>query len=335
MTTVVDHQCNPRKSDKSEAPRIFKNDANSVSELQRARLQKKLAEDAARLQQEKLDAANQDIKSIRDERDTLRENVKNMEKSFDDKNREFKILSDNISRLDAEKRQKETELATAVSQKESAESFNRQKEAELWAANNEKSNYYQQVSSLTSTVTQQANELQNLRSQITTMENKLPNSRQDNCLPFQYHNATVMIMNLGCQRALDAGKDGGTLVHGIDMDLNNGNQIFILRKMSGRPGVDDYWIIARKDDVSRKLYFDRQETGSELQVGAPPGKQDYWYIGRGSDTRVGSWVFKNAEWGTYIELANGARSNGLRVISYNFSNNLDANWVIVPITFAS
>ncbi|VUC29194.1 unnamed protein product [Clonostachys rosea] len=58
-----------------------------------------------------------------------------------------------------------------------------------------------------------------------------------------------------------------------------------------------------------RLYLPNNAVGLDICVGNAPGKQCYWYIGRGSNNRVGSWVIKNAEWGTCIQMGNGGKEN--------------------------
>jgi predicted nuclease with TOPRIM domain len=48
--------------------------------------------------------------------------------------------------------------------------------------------------------------INSLTDRISGLEKRLPNNREDNCLPLQYHNATVMFVNVKCQMSLDAGK---------------------------------------------------------------------------------------------------------------------------------
>ncbi|EXL80387.1 hypothetical protein FOPG_06020 [Fusarium oxysporum f. sp. conglutinans race 2 54008] len=67
--------------------------------------------------------------------------------------------------------------------------------------------------------------------------------------------------------------------------------------------------------------------------------QDHWYIVRGSASRAGSWVLKNAESNTCIELKDNSRWNGhdgVPIIPGSPSDDRDtANWVIVVREMAS
>ncbi|CAM1503264.1 Fc.00g080400.m01.CDS01 [Cosmosporella sp. VM-42] len=330
------HACNRGTgSDADPTPSIFRNDANNVAALQSARIQKKLAEEAAHLQKEQLDAAAKSLASevedrekVQKERDALRSDNKTLNQTLQIRDGEFAGARREIETLKGEKRelenlknQKENELTSAINGKQQADNLRLQKEQELNTANNYKTSLQNQINTLSA--------------KVSGMENCLPNtSRQDNCLPFQYHNSTVMIVNLGSQRSIDAGGENGTMAYGWDYDLAAGNQTFTLTKVNGRLHPDEYWIIARRDNGQR-FYFSAGDTGIELRLGCTFGNQDYWYIGRGPGSRVGSWVIKNARWGTQMALENGFRNNGTRILSDGISDRLEANWVIIPIAFSS
>ncbi|CAH0027029.1 unnamed protein product [Clonostachys rhizophaga] len=94
-------------------------------------------------------------------------------------------------------------------------------------------------------------------------------------------------------------------------------------------------VIKERDHLrsENKLYFPNNTVGLDVHVGNAPGKQCYWYIGRASSNRVGSWVIKNAEWGTCIQMGNGGKENARHVYSYPVSDHADANWLMVPLSF--
>ncbi|KAM5344893.1 hypothetical protein ACJ41O_010755 [Fusarium nematophilum] len=332
MATTLQHQhaCNRSSGPDDPAPTVFRNDANNITALQRARLQQKLAEEAARRHKEQLDAAAKslagevkDREKVQKERDALRGDYNALNQTIQARDGELVGAKKEIETLREDKRlseiskcRKEAELASANSAKQQADNLRAQREKELEAANNDKTMLQNQVNLLSN--------------RVNKMEHALPNlSRQDNCLPFQYHNSTVMIVNFACMVALDSGKANG-LAHGWEYFLWSENQTFTLTKYG--TGPNDYWIIARKKD-GKRLYFPAGNTGVELAVGNAPDKQDYWYIGRGSDSRVGSWVIKNVEWGTYMEIENGLKANGTRILSQDDSDRHTANWVIIPLAF--
>ncbi|EGU75685.1 hypothetical protein FOXB_13793 [Fusarium oxysporum f. sp. conglutinans Fo5176] len=159
---------------------------------------------------------------------------------------------------------------------------------------------------------------------------KANDSQLDDRLPLQYDKAIVMFMNIASQLALDAGRDGFK-AHGFEYDLSYDKQKFRLQKVYSSSTNDDPWTIARVDD---------NLTEHQFRVGSsPPDMQDHWYIVRGSASRAGSWVLKNAESNTCIELKDNSRWNGhdgVPIIPGSPSDDRDtANWVIVVREMAS
>ena len=149
-------------------PSLFRNDYSNVAALQSERLQEKLMEETARLQWEQLEEVTQDLRT-----ETV--NKGKIQQERDELLREMETL----------RPKKGDELG-------------------IWE--NERQDLNGQLSSMSSNNGQQRAEIETLKQTVTGLEGKIPNSRQDNCLPFQYHNSTVMIVNLGSQMALDAGK---------------------------------------------------------------------------------------------------------------------------------
>ncbi|RKK69422.1 hypothetical protein BFJ69_g12769 [Fusarium oxysporum] len=167
---------------------------------------------------------------------------------------------------------------------------------------------------------------------------KANDSQLDDRLPLQYDKAIVMFMNIASQLALDAGRDGFK-AHGFEYDLSYDKQKFRLQKVYCSSTKDDPWTIARVDD-NQRLYFDKTVTEHQVRVGSsPPDMQDHWYIVRGSASRAGSWVLKNAESHTCIELKDNSRWNGhdgVPIIPGSPSDDRDtANWVIIVREMAS
>ncbi|KAG7429380.1 hypothetical protein Forpi1262_v010166 [Fusarium oxysporum f. sp. raphani] len=167
---------------------------------------------------------------------------------------------------------------------------------------------------------------------------KANDSQLDDRLPLQYDKAIVMFMNIASQLALDAGRDGFK-AHGFEYDLSYDKQKFRLQKVYSSSTKDDPWTIARVND-NQRLYFDKTVTEHQFRVGSsPPDMQDHWYIVRGSASRAGSWVLKNAESNTCIELKDNSRWNGhdgVPIIPGSPSDDRDtANWVIVVREMAS
>ncbi|KAH7473499.1 hypothetical protein FOMA001_g11835 [Fusarium oxysporum f. sp. matthiolae] len=167
---------------------------------------------------------------------------------------------------------------------------------------------------------------------------KANDSQLDDRLPLQYDKAIVMFVNIASQLALDAGRDGFK-AHGFEYDLTYDKQKFRLEKVYSSSTKDDLWTIARVDD-NQRLYFDKTVTEHQFRVGSsPPDMQDHWYIVRGSASRAGSWVLKNAESNTCIELKDNSRWNGhdgVPIIPGSPSDDRDtANWVIIVREMAS
>ncbi|KAI9653012.1 MAG: hypothetical protein M1829_001352 [Trizodia sp. TS-e1964] len=301
-------------------PSLFRNDANNVAALQTVRLQKKLLEEAARLQQEQLNEAAGNLKiqiedkeKIQQERDELRRSKESLSQTVELMNTELEASRNKIERLTAAnqetqnqrdnlKKQKQIELKTLEKQKEDElvtlkkqkddelETLKEQKQSDLSAWESERGGLKGQLSSVLSSNAERVTEIDRLNKIISVLAKSAPNSRQDNCLPFQYHNSTVMIINIRSQMALDFGKDGGTKAYAWEFIWENPYQIFKLSNTSDNPDPDRPWVISRKDD-DRRLYFPSADLDVDVHVGTSiPGKQDYWYIGRGSSDQVGSWV---------------------------------------------
>ncbi|RGP72591.1 hypothetical protein FLONG3_6599 [Fusarium longipes] len=138
-----------------------------------------------------------------------------------------------------------------------------------------------------------------------------PQYRMDNCLPYQYNGATVMFKQLYNNMALDASKADGERAQAFKFNMEDKSQIFLLRKTNDDPATP--WTIARQD-TNENLYFLNGEEDYDVRVGPSngiPGLQGHWYIGRGSSDRVATWVLKNAQFGTCIELETGWSENGL------------------------
>ncbi|EXL90985.1 hypothetical protein NOF04DRAFT_18301 [Fusarium oxysporum II5] len=182
------------------------------------------------------------------------------------------------------------------------------------------------------------NELKKKLEAALVTPRKANDSQLDDRLPLQYDKAIVMFMNIASQLALDAGRDGFK-AHGFEYDLTYDKQKFRLEKVYSSSTKDDTWTIARVDD-NQRLYFDKTVTEHQFRVGSsPPDMQDHWYIVRGSASRAGSWVLKNAESNTCIELKDNSRWNGhdgVPIVPGGPSDDRDtANWVIIVREMAS
>ncbi|KAJ4159687.1 hypothetical protein NW765_013676 [Fusarium oxysporum] len=168
---------------------------------------------------------------------------------------------------------------------------------------------------------------------------KANDSQLDDHLPLQYDKAIVMFMNIASQLALDAGRDGFK-AHGFKYDLSYDKQKFRLEKVYSSSTKDDPWTIARVDDNREKAVLRQNSYRTPVPSWEfSPDMQDHWYIVRGSASRAGSWVLKNAESNTCIELKDNSRWNGhdgVPIIPGSPSDDRDtANWVIIVREMAS
>ncbi|KAJ4253322.1 hypothetical protein NW762_010477 [Fusarium torreyae] len=322
MATTLQHACN-RKSDTGTDSSIFRNDSNNVAALQTARIQKKLMEEAARLQQQKLDEANNGKTQVETERDALSREKQSLTKTLEETKGEverLKLSQENLARqkedeLGALKSLKQAEIETVRKEKQDElEALGRAKQGEIEAVRREKQNEYDalktqkegelatekqnlgaQLNSMTALEAQRRGEINGLNQTINALKLKLPNDRQDNCLPFQYHNATVMILQLESGMALDCAKDSGHRGQTFTADMYDNSQLFRLTKNGSQPDQNEPWAITRIDTglPEENLYFDNDEEDWDLRLEHTSnlsGWQGWWYIGRGASDRVGSWV---------------------------------------------
>ena len=200
MVAIPQHACN-RKPDTD--PTLFKNDSNNVSALQIARQQKKLMEGQARLQRQQLDEAAKKLQSESESREKVEQECQKLEGLVRAFRHEKEILDDKLTTVssDKEKVQQERDKLS-----EEVETLRKEKKDELATADTKRQGLESKLTTALSDATQQRRDIETLKSSITTMEKKLPGSREENCLPFQYHNATVMIINLKSHMPMDSGK---------------------------------------------------------------------------------------------------------------------------------
>lgn len=224
MAATVQHACN-RRSDTDTESSIFRNDSNNVAALQTARMQKTLLEEAARLQQQQLEKVVGDLESqatdkkkVEEERDALRREKEALAKAVEAKDGELRGSRNEVEALnvqkqnevDAERRQKQEEVESVRRQKQSEyDTLKTQKDgvdSQLAASENTRRDLQSQLDSMTIAEAQRRAEIGSLTQTLVQLEKKVPNSRLDNCLPFQYHGATVMFVQLNSQMALDASR---------------------------------------------------------------------------------------------------------------------------------
>jgi myosin heavy subunit len=222
-----------RKADTD--PRPFKNDVNNVAALQSARLQKRRMEEAALLQQKLLNdtaeklgkqvvdtrKVKQELEDIRKLKDILTQTVDHMSvelnKSKDDLARAMTANQETHDQMENWRRLKDGELA---SRNIEMENLRRQKDGELTSKNSELNNKNVELENKNVELemkNRELNKLKDEKEQVRDLYNKLndetnklrkqlPFSDQQNCLPAQYHNSIVLIMNVRSTLAIDLGK---------------------------------------------------------------------------------------------------------------------------------
>jgi chromosome segregation ATPase len=201
MADTLQHACN-RKSDIN--PSLFRNDANNIIAIQSTRLQKKKMEEAALLQQKQLQEATEKLRNQIEDKDKVT-------KERDELQREKDALGKTVEQKNGELREAQTKMETFQTQKDNDIAALKKKNEEemkalrdqLTARENEKQALQGQVNSISSVSETRRVEIESLKQTINTGGASI-----DKCtfLPLYYHYATVMIVNVECQMAVDAGK---------------------------------------------------------------------------------------------------------------------------------
>ncbi|EMT71699.1 hypothetical protein FOC4_g10010214 [Fusarium odoratissimum] len=159
------------------------------------------------------------------------------------------------------------------------------------------------------------------------------NSRMDNCLPHGFNGWTVMIMMPHSRMALNANNDHHDMAHAWSFNMSNNDEVFKLEKANNHP--DTPWTITNLAS-GKLLVFLNGETDWQVRCRESNdpnlvGRSAYWYIGRGAANYNTTWVLKNAQWGTCIQLERGWAENGRQAKSFQCTNAGDANWIIIPL----
>ena len=217
MSVSIQHVSN-RASDTDVTPRLFRNDLNNVAALQNARFQKKLMEEAARLQKQQLEKVEEDKEKVVQERDALRAEKEQLNQTVQQKDSSLAVLQTAKEEVEKQmevlKSQKEEEIQALTRQKENeganlrrqmddqAEALRKNRAAEITVWEAEKRTLQDQVNSISAKDT----EIQSLKQSKGELEKLYAFGGKENCLPPEYHNAEVMIVNVRSQRTLDAGK---------------------------------------------------------------------------------------------------------------------------------
>ncbi|KAK2674131.1 hypothetical protein RAB80_009115 [Fusarium oxysporum f. sp. vasinfectum] len=148
------------------------------------------------------------------------------------------------------------------------------------------------------------------------------NSRMDNCLPSSFSGWTVMIMMPHSRMALNANNDHHDMAHAWSFNMWNDDEVFKLAKANNHP--DTPWTITNLAS-GKLLVFLNGETDWQVRCRERNdprlvGRSAYWYIGRGAADFNTTWVLKNAEWGTCIQLERGWAENGRQAKSFQCTN---------------
>ena len=213
MAASVQHISN-RVSDSDAVPRPFRYDLNNVAALQSARLQKKLMEEAARQQQQQIAAVTEDKEKVIQERDALlveKERLHQAIQKMDDSlsASESSLAGMQRAKEEAERQtetirqQKDAELATVREQKATGEAeIRRSKDIEIANCETQKQLLLGQVN----TIPGLNGEIQTLKTSINEMNQRYAFGGKENCLPMDFHDIDVMIVNVRSHLAIDAGK---------------------------------------------------------------------------------------------------------------------------------
>jgi chromosome segregation ATPase len=109
MAATLRHVCS-RKSDTDPNPFPFRNDANNVTALQSARRQKKLMEDSARVQQQKLDEVDGKLRNTVEDKEKVTKERDDLQREKDKQQAIIDSLTDKISGLEKKLMEEATRL---------------------------------------------------------------------------------------------------------------------------------------------------------------------------------------------------------------------------------
>ncbi|KAB2103284.1 hypothetical protein AG0111_0g8577 [Alternaria gaisen] len=279
-----------RTAEPDVAQQPFRNDSTNIAALQSARAQQKAMEEAALRQEERFTAMTKEK-----EEDKLA-----LRTALDEAHQQLSESRNTIR--DMKERAEKAETLRIIHQEETAASETRME-----------------------------GQLESLRNTIIETNARYSYGGKENCLPRELDGVEVMIVNMRSGLAIDAGKWEGMMGHGHSFNPDNSNQKFRLNKVNNRDdsSSENFWTITLVRN-GYKLYFPSGGTSADLQAG-PWGTSErsyHWRIGAGG--RNGTWLIKNAEWNTYIELESSSRQFGVNLKSYNFSDDYNQHWIILP-----
>ncbi|KAF2006088.1 hypothetical protein P154DRAFT_606500 [Amniculicola lignicola CBS 123094] len=298
---------------------MFKYEIHNFSTIRSALQEKLKRTEKDRIQQEKLEALER-----RREQETLEATV-NLQGQIEAKGKVQQEFEEMQNRMEVLARQKEEEIQSLKERQKLTENQYRDR---ILRKRQEIKNLNNRLSSLTRS-----------KDVLNEQRKVVRNSRNYNCLPYQYNHATVMFLNFKCPMAIDAGKDNGTRVQAWEYDWGNQNQKFRLVKPYDIAEVG--WAIELDDNSGRRVCLPRKDPGTLVLAsrGEMTENKGLWYIGRSpSNPNGGTYLIKNVEWGTCLEVQSGPGSNGIHIFAnrtYQEVGNVNGSWIIVPIALAN
>lgn len=271
---------------------LFKNDANNSSALEDVRAQNTRLEEVAHLQQNALSEAAAKLQNqikARENAETknneLEQEMQILNQAIEQKNSELKQENERLIQA-LERRNGESEKAKAdisalrdsfiqaIARKDDEirdmQNAIRSIGSEKEVLEEENQDYESKIRTLTNSYNEQDAALTRVRQEVKTMSLKLPGDQLHNCLPLNYHNAIIMIINSQTTMALDHGKgkiklfdiqlsfdnnlriaDNGTRACLWPFNPENENQMFRLIKTGRLTDPSSPWVIERKTNYSK------------------------------------------------------------------------------------
>ncbi|KAK7577889.1 hypothetical protein V3481_016426 [Fusarium oxysporum f. sp. vasinfectum] len=290
-----------------------------------------------RMQNEKKTALEKLEKEKNDAYNSLKESYESLKKQLGDMIATDATLATDSKRLVAEKISLTTQLQDKTSAYNSLEAdLKRDHEKTLSA---KETAWTTERTTLNGQINKVTNERSLADAKISKLKDTMlwaglyENSRMDNCLPSSFSGWTVMIMMPHSRMALNANNDHHDMAHAWSFNMWNDDEVFKLAKANNHP--DTPWTITNLAS-GKLLVFLNGETDWQVRCRERNdprlvGRSAYWYIGRGAADFNTTWVLKNAEWGTCIQLERGWAENGRQAKSFQCTNAGDANWVIIPL----
>ncbi|KAJ4050788.1 hypothetical protein NW761_005584 [Fusarium oxysporum] len=289
-------------------------------------LESSMANIETRMQNEKKTALEKLEKEKNDAYNSLKESYESLKKQLGDMIATDATLATDSKRLVAEKISLTTQLQDKTSAYNSLEAdLKRDHEKTLSA---KETAWTTERTTLNGQINKVTNERSLADAKISKLKDTMlwaglyENSRMDNCLPSGFSGWTVMIMMPHSRMALNANNDHHDMAHAWSFNMWNDDEVFKLAKANNHP--DTPWTITNLAS-GKLLVFLNGETDWQVRCRERNdprlvGRSAYWYIGRGAADFNTTWVLKNAEWGTCIQLERGWAENGRQAKSFQCTN---------------